>query len=174
MKLFLKERQDNGKEGGERGRMLISAETGVINLGSFLPQTRGFSSKRTFSCVSSNIDQFINDTGCVRGILTPRRGEGLGLTKVVLGFGGNLGHPMVIVIILVGSWGRSRLISVSVLRLLRVEFVGRPGAELAVLFPVTVVRIGPGCHRDVGREGVCGFVKAVVPGPINFLGFAVR
>lgn len=154
--------------------MLISAETGVVNLGSFLPQARGFSSKRTFSCVSSNIDQFISNTGCVRGILTPRRGECLGLTKVALGFWRNLGHPMVIVIILIGSWSRGRLISVSVPRLLRVEFIGRPVAELAVLFPVTVVRIGPGCHRDVGREGVCGFVKAVVPGSIDFLGLAVR
>jgi len=51
--------------------MLISAETGVVNLGSFLPQARGFSSKRTFSCASSNIDQSIGDTGCVRGITNP-------------------------------------------------------------------------------------------------------
>jgi len=153
--------------------MLISAETGVVNPGSFLPQVRGFSSKRTFSCVSSNIDQFIGDTACVRGILTPRWDEGLGLTKMALGSGRNLGHPMVIVIMLAESWGRSRLISVSVLRLLRVELVGRPVADLAVLFLVTVIRIGAGCQRDVGREGVGRFVEAVVPGSFDLLGFAV-
>jgi len=153
MKFFLKERQDNGKESGERGRMLISAETGVVNIGSFLPQARGFSSKRSFS---------------------PRWGEGLGLTKVALSSGRNLGHSMAIVIILIGPWGRSRLISVSVLRLLRVELVGRPVAELAILFLVAVERIGAGCHRDVGRECVGGFVEAVVPVSIDSLGFAVR
>lgn len=143
MKLFLKERQDNWKESGERGRKLISAETGVVNIGSFLPQARGFSSKRSFS-------------------------------EVALGSGRNLGHSMAIVIILIGSWGRSRLISVSILRLLRVELVGRPVAELAILFLVAVERIGAGRHRDVGREGVGGFVEAVVPVSIDSLGFAVR
>jgi len=91
---------------------------------------------------------------------------------VGLGSGRNLGHPMVIVIVLIESWGRSRLISVSVLRLLRVEFVGRPVTELAVLFPMTVVRIGSGCHWNVGGKGIGRFVEAVVPGSVNLLSFA--
>ena len=90
-----------------------------------------------------------------------------------LGSGRNLGHPMVVIIVLIESWGRSRFISVSVLRLLRVEFIGRPVAKFAVLFPVTVVRIGSGRHWDVGREGVGRFVEAVVPGFVDLLSFAV-
>ena len=90
-----------------------------------------------------------------------------------LGSGRNLGHSVVIVIVLIGSWGRSRLISVGVSRLLRVELVSRPVAKLAVLFLVTVERIRSRCHWDVGGEGVGGFVEAVVPGSVDLLSFAV-
>jgi len=90
-----------------------------------------------------------------------------------LGSRRNLGHPMVVVVILIVSWGRSRFVSVGDFGLLRVELVGRPVAELAVLFPVTVVGIGSGFHWDIGGEGVGGFVEAVVPGSIDLLGFAV-
>ena len=90
-----------------------------------------------------------------------------------LGFGRDLGHPMVILIVPIEPWCRGRLINVSVQRLLRVELVGRPVAEVTVLFLVTIVRIGSGCHRDVGGEGVSGFVEAIVPGPVDLLSFAV-
>ena len=80
---------------------------------------------------------------------------------------------MVIVIILIVHRGRGWLVSVSVLRLLRVELVGRPVADVTVLFPVTVVRVGSGFHWDVRGEAVGGFVEAVVAGSIDLLSFAV-
>jgi len=90
-----------------------------------------------------------------------------------LGSRWNLSHPMVIVIILIVHRGRGWLVSVSVLRLLRVELVGRPVADVTVLFPVTVVRVGSGFHWDVRGEAVGGFVEAVVAGSIDLLSFAV-
>ena len=87
-----------------------------------------------------------------------------------LGFGRNLGHSMIILIIPIEPWSRGRLINVSALRLLGVELVGRPVAQLAVLFPVMIVWIGSGCHRDVRGEGVGGFVEA---GSVHLLSFAV-
>ena len=51
--------------------------------------------------------------------------------------------------------------------------VGRSVAELAVLFHVTFVRIGSGCHWDVGGEGVGGFVEAIVAGSVDVLSFAI-
>lgn len=90
-----------------------------------------------------------------------------------LGFGRNLGHSMVILIIPVEPWGRGRLINVSALRLLGVELVGRLVAHVAVLFHVAIVWIGSGCHRDVRGEGVGRLVEAIVPGSVDLLSFAV-
>lgn len=86
----------------------------------------------------------------------------------------NLGHSTVIVIVLILSWGWSRLVSASVLWVLGVKLVGRPVADLTVLFPVVVERIGSGFHWDIGGEGISGFVEAVVSGSVDLLGFAVR
>ena len=80
---------------------------------------------------------------------------------------------MVVVTVLGVARGRSRLISVSMLGLLRVKLVCRSVAEIAVLFPMTVVRIGSGLHRDVGGEGIGGFVEAVVADSVDLLGFVV-
>lgn len=82
-------------------------------------------------------------------------------------------HPMSILIILVGSWSWCWLVCANVLRLLRVEFVCRPVADLAVLFHVTVVGIGSGFHWDVGRERICGFIETVVACPVGMLSFVV-
>jgi hypothetical protein len=84
-----------------------------------------------------------------------------------------LGHPTVIVLMVIIPRSRSRLVSVSIRRMLWVELVSRPVADLAVLFPVTVVRVGSGFHWNVGCEGIGGFVEAGVAGSVGSLSFTV-
>lgn len=91
-----------------------------------------------------------------------------------LGSGGHLGHSMIIVFVLIVARSRSRLVSVSGLRLLWVELISRPIADLAILLPVTAVWIGTGLHWDIGGEGVGGFVEAIVAGSVDLLGLAIR
>ena len=90
-----------------------------------------------------------------------------------LGSRRQLGHPMVIVSVVIIARGRSRLVGVGVFRW--IELVGRPITGITVLFHVrTTKSVGTGFHRDVGVDGVGGLVEAVVAGSVDLLGLGIR
>lgn len=94
------------------------------------------------------MDQPLMNSKRTRAILTPRRGKGLGLTKMVLDSRGYLCHTIILPEMLIGSWGWRGFVGVSSYGLLGIEFICRPVTELAPLFHVALVVIESRFHWD--------------------------